>query len=453
MQKMLLSEIADAVCGILKGEDKAVSSISTDTRTIEKDSLFVCIKGENFNGHTFAQKALENGAACVLSEENVDCENVIYVKSTRQAQLDLAAHYRKKFKIPVVGVTGSVGKTTTKEMISCILEEKYKTLKTEGNFNNDIGVPRMIFRLDESYGAAVIEMGMSNLGEISALAKAVMPTCSVISNIGVSHIENLGSRENILKAKLEILDGMEKNSALFLNGDNDMLYGVKNSNYKIITYGVNAANLDFTAENIKADGEKTFFDVHSKNIRQKITLPCVGIHNVYNALAAFAVGTYHSVSPEECACALEKYIPSGMRQKIVRKNGIIFIEDCYNASPDSQKASLNALLSIEGKRHIAVIGDMLELGSYSEKAHRDVGVYAAQKKTDILFVYGKESLYSAQSARESGLENVFYFSDKEKLSEAILNTLQEGDVISFKASRGMRLEDAIKMIYEGMSKK
>lgn len=453
MQKMLLSEIADAVGGALKGEDKTVSSICTDTRTIEKDSLFVCIKGENFNGHTFAQKALENGAACVLSEEKVDCENVIYVKSTRQAQLDLAAHYRKKFKIPVVGVTGSVGKTTTKEMISCVLEEKYKTLKTEGNFNNDIGVPRMIFRLDESYDAAVIEMGMSNLGEISVLTKAVMPTCSVISNVGVSHIENLGSRENILKAKLEILDGMEKGSPLFLNGDNDMLSSVKNSDYKIITYGIDGTDLDFTAENIESDGEKTVFDVCTEDIRQKITLPCVGIHNVYNALAAFAVGTYHCVSPEECACALEKYIPSGMRQKIVRKNGIVFIEDCYNASPDSQKASLNALLSIEGKRHIAVIGDMLELGTYSEKAHRDVGIFAAEKKTDMLFAYGKESLYSAQSARESGLENVFHFSDKEKLSEAILSTLQEGDVISFKASRGMRLEDVIKMIYEGMSKK
>ncbi len=453
MQKMLLSEIAKAVCGNLKGEDKPVFSISTDTRTIEKDSLFVCIKGENFNGHTFAQKALEKGAACVLSEENIDCENVIYVKSTRQAQLDLAAYYRKKFKIPVVGVTGSVGKTTTKEMISCVLEEKFKTLKTEGNFNNDIGVPRMIFRLDESYGAAVLEMGMSNLGEISALTKAVIPTCSVISNIGVSHIENLGSRENILKAKLEILEGMEKGSELFVNGDDDMLSGVKNSDYKIITYGINGTNLDFTAENIKSDGEKTVFEVCTKNIRQKITLPCVGIHNVYNALAAFAVGTHHLITPEECACALEKYIPSGMRQKIVRKNGIVFIEDCYNASPDSQKASLNALLSIEGKRHIAVIGDMLELGSYSEKAHRDVGVYAAQKKADMLFAYGSESLYSAKSARESGLEKVFHFSDKEKLSEAILDTLQEGDVISFKASRGMRLEDVIKMIYEGMSKK
>lgn len=451
MQKMSLCEIANAVSGTLKGENKIITSISTDTRTIEKDSLFVCIKGENFNGHTFANKAIESGAVCVLAEEEVECSSVIYVKSTRQAQLDLAGYYRKKFNIPVVGITGSVGKTTTKEMISCVLNEKFETLKTEGNFNNDIGLPRMIFRLDETYTAAVLEMGMSNLGEISALTKAAQPTCSVISNIGVSHIENLGSRENILKAKLEILEGMEKGSTLFINGDDDMLSTAENENYNIVRYGINAENLDFYVENIQSDSEKTVFNIVSKDARQKITLPTVGIHNVYNALAAFAVGTHHGITPDKCASALEKYVPSGMRQKIVKKNNITFIEDCYNASPDSQKASMNALMSIEGKRHIAVIGDMLELGSYSEKAHRDVGEYAAKMQVDMLFTYGKESEFSADSAKKAGLQNVFTFSDKEELAKTLLETQRQGDVISFKASRGMRLEDVIKMIYEGMN--
>lgn len=452
MQKMLLSVIAKAVSGTLKGEDKEISSISTDTRTIEEGSLFVCIKGENFNAHLFAQKAAENGAVCVMAEEEVECScSVIYVTSTRQAQLDLARFYREKFSIPVVGVTGSVGKTTTKEMISCVMEEKYKTLKTEGNFNNDIGVPRMIFRLDESYTGAVLEMGMSNLGEISLLTKAVKPTCSVISNIGVSHIENLGSRENILKAKLEILEGMEKGSTLFINGDNDLLSGVKNSDFNIVKYGVENENLDFRATDITSDSEKTEFEIDFDGKKQKIVLPTVGIHNVYNALCAFAVGLYHGIEPGKCASALEKYVPSGMRQKIIRKNGIVFIEDCYNASPDSQKASMNALMTIEGKRHLAVIGDMLELGSYSEKAHRDVGDYAAEKKVDYLFTYGKQSLFSAESAKKSGLENVFSFDDKEKLAEKLICTLREGDVVSFKASRGMKLEEVIKMIYEGMN--
>lgn len=452
MQKIKLSEIAEAVGGTLHGEDGEIISVSTDTRTIEKGSLFVCIKGENFNAHLFASQAAEKGAVCVMAEEKAECEcSVIYVSSTRQAQLDLARFYREKFLIPVVGITGSVGKTTTKEMISCVMEEKYKTLKTEGNFNNDIGVPRMIFRLDESYGAAVLEMGMSALREISVLTKAVRPTCSVISNIGVSHIENLGSRENILKAKLEILEGMEEGSTLFVNGDDDMLSGVESDDFNIVRYGIDGENLDYSAINIFQDNEKTEFDIeYDGSSYQKIILPTIGLHNVYNALAAFAVGIHHGISPEECASALEKYVPSGMRQKIVRKNGIIFIEDCYNASPDSQKASMNALMLIDGKRHIAVIGDMLELGSYSERAHREVGEYAAEKNVDILFTYGKEAEFSADSARKAGLENVNVFTDKTLLAEKLLETLEEGDVVSFKASRGMRLEEVIKKVYEGL---
>lgn len=452
MKKMSLNEIAEAVSGLLKGENRTVSSISTDTRTIEKNSLFVCIKGENFDAHRFAEQAHLNGAVGILAESEVNTSaSVIYVKSTRQAQLDLARVYRQKFNIPVVGVTGSVGKTTTKEMISCVMSEKYNTLKTEGNFNNDIGVPRMIFRLDDEYTAAVLEMGMSNLREIAALTKAVQPTCGVISNIGVSHIENLGSRENILKAKLEILEGMEKGSTLFINGDDDMLSTFKTDDYKLVSYGVNSKNLDFKAENIVAYGEKTEFIVRGNGVEEKIILPTVGIHNVYNAVCAFAVGLHHGIDAKKCAEALKNYVPSGMRQKIVRKNNIVFIEDCYNASPDSQKASINALKSIEGKRHIAVVGDMLELGSYSKTAHTLVGEYAGNANIDIVFTYGKESVYTAESAEKSGVKEVYSFNDKELMAKKILSVLRDGDVISFKASRGMRLEDVIKMIYEGMN--
>ncbi len=454
MLEMSLAEIAEAVSGLLKGENKTVSSVSTDTRTITEGSLFVCIKGENFDAHNFAEKAAESGAVGVLAEDVVSCScSVIYVKSTRQAQLDLARYYRSKFHIPVVGITGSVGKTTTKEMISCVMEEKYSTLKTEGNFNNDIGVPRMIFRLDESFGAAVLEMGMSHLGEISALTKAVRPTCAVISNIGVSHIENLGSRENILKAKLEILDGMQESSTLFLNADDDMLSTVKSDKFNIITYGINSEKLDYQAVEIEQNSESTSFVIKAEGINQPVTIPTVGIHNVYNAICAFAVGIFHGVSPERSAAALSKYVPSGMRQKIVRKNNIVFIEDCYNASPDSQKASVNALKSIDGKRHIMVSGDMLELGSYSEEAHRSVGEHAAKAGVDILFTYGKDSFFTAESAEKAGLKKVFSFTEKEDLANKILDILKEGDVISFKASRGMRLEEVIKMIYEGMNKK
>ena len=452
MQKMSLKEIANAVSGTLKGEDAVISSISTDTRTIENGSLFVCIKGENFNAHLFAQQACDNGAVCIMAEEKVECSSsVIYVESTRQAQLDLAKHYRLKFDIPVVGITGSVGKTTTKEMISCVMQAKFNTLKTEGNFNNDIGLPRMIFRLNEIYEAAVLEMGMNNAGEITVLTKAACPCCAVISNVGVSHIENLGSRENILKAKLEILEGMQNGSTLYINGDDDMLSKVENNNFRLVKYGINSENLDFKADNISQDNEETSFDILWGENKQKVIIPTVGIHNVYNALAAFAVGLSFDISPEKCASALSGYVPSGMRQKIVRKNDITFIEDCYNASPDSQKASMNALMSIEGKRHIAVVGDMLELGSYSETAHREVGSYAAEKKVDMLFTYGKEAEFTADSARKAGLENVKSFSDKTELAKALLETLCSSDVISFKASRGMKLEEVIRMIYEGMN--
>lgn len=452
MQKMSLKEIANAVSGTLKGEDAVISSISTDTRTIENGSLFVCIKGENFNAHLFAQQACDNGAVCIMAEEEVECSSsVIYVESTRQAQLDLAKHYRLKFDISVVGITGSVGKTTTKEMISCVMQAKFNTLKTEGNFNNDIGLPRMIFRLNESYEAAVLEMGMNNAGEITVLTKAACPCCAVISNVGVSHIENLGSRENILKAKLEILEGMQNGSTLYINGDDDMLSKVENNNFRLVKYGINSENLDFKADNISQDNEETSFDILWEGNKQKVIIPTVGIHNVYNALAAFAVGLSFDISPEKCASALSGYVPSGMRQKIVRKNDITFIEDCYNASPDSQKASMNALMSIEGKRHIAVVGDMLELGSYSETAHREVGSYAAEKKVDMLFTYGKEAEFTADSARKAGLENVKSFSDKTELAKALLETLCASDVISFKASRGMKLEEVIRMIYEGMN--
>ncbi len=451
MQKMWLKEIAQAVSGTLTGEDNVVSSVSTDTRTIEEGSLFVCIKGENFDAHLFAQKAADCGAVCVMAEREVECSSsVIYVKSTRQAQLDLAEYYRKKFNIPVVGITGSVGKTTTKEMISCVMQEKFNTLKTEGNFNNDIGVPRMIFRLNEEYSAAVLEMGMSNLREIAVLTKAIRPTCAVISNIGVSHIENLGSRENILKAKLEILEGMKDGSTLFVNGDDDMLSKVEDTRFNIVKYGVNNKNLDFYAEDIIQKNDETEFDIVYNGNRQFVRIPTVGIHNVYNALAAFAVGLHHEIPAEKCAAALSDYVPSGMRQKIVRKNGITFIEDCYNASPDSQKASMNALMSIDGKRHIAVIGDMLELGSYSETAHREVGSFAAEKNIDMLFTYGKEAEFSADSAKKGGLRNVFTFNDKEMLANDILSVIEKDDVVSFKASRGMRLEEVIKMIYEGL---
>lgn len=450
MEKIMLSEIASSCHGKLVGEDREVFEIGTDTRTIKEGSLFVAVRGENFDGHDFCEKAFENGACALLVERKVDVSlPQIIVDDTRMAQLLFARHYREKYDIPVVGVTGSVGKTTTKQMIYAVLSSEYKTLKTEGNFNNDIGVPKMIFCLDKSYQAAVFEMGMSDLNEITHLSKATKPTVSVISNIGVSHLENLKTRENILKAKLEILDGMADDAPLIINIDNDMLSTVS-LNRPVITFAIENKSADCIAQNIEQKGENTHFEIVCDGRIYPAFVPTIGIHNVYNALAAFCVGVQVGIKPQQCARALADYVTTGMRQRVRKVNSVTFIEDCYNASPDSQKAGINTLCDIDAGRHIAVLGDMFELGSVSKQAHYDIGKYAAQKKVDMLFAIGEEALNYYLGAKENGMENAFHFLDKQELSVKLLEELKEGDAALFKASRGMKLEEVLKNIYKGM---
>ncbi|MDE5964645.1 MAG: UDP-N-acetylmuramoyl-tripeptide--D-alanyl-D-alanine ligase, partial [Eubacterium sp.] len=273
-----------------------------------------------------------------------------------------------------------------------------------------------------------------------------------ITNIGVSHIENLGSREGILKAKTEILSGMKHGYPLILSGDDDMLQTVDLGDaYPIITYAVkNTENADFIAENIiEKDGKTTFtvlFD--NGNSKQKITIPTIGIHNVYNALAAFTVGYMLQVDYQAAADALAAYVPEGMRQKSVAFNGITCIEDCYNASPDSMKAALTTLANTEGKRKIAVLADMLELGEYSKQAHMSVGEMVAQNKIDYLFAYGEMAEFIVDTAKDMGMKNAYHFDNKAELCEKLIPLIEKGDTIVFKASRGMKLEDVINKVYE-----
>ncbi len=444
-----VSEIAKALNTNVDCEN-LINRVSIDSRDVDENTLFFAIKGERFDGHDFINDVAEKGVGAIVSHKSIECSApVILVEDTKQAFLDFASYYRMSMPdLLVVGLTGSVGKTTTKEMTACVLSQKNKTLKTEGNLNNEIGMPRTLFRLDETYGSAVIEMGMDNAGQISALSKSCKPDYAIITNVGVSHIENLGSRDGILKAKLEILDGLPKGAPLFLNGDNDKLSTVKNDDYKIIFFGIENKNCDVLAEDIKEIGLSTEFTAVKGDIRQKITIPTVGIHNVYDALSAFAVGLEYDISPEDIANGLRNYEPSGMRQRIKDANGITVIEDCYNASPDSQKAGLNSLLKIAKGRKIAVLGDMLELGSYSETAHRNVGEYAAECEIDILFTYGKESEFMADSAKKVGLKAVFSFTDKSELTKALANELKIGDTVLFKASRGMKLEEIFQELYK-----
>ena len=445
--KLSLKEIAECL-GVKADCDTEINSVSTDTRKIEQGSLFVCLKGENFDAHDFTLQAQEKGAAAVVAERDVKCDiPVLRVESTGKALLKIAKLYREKFDIPVVGLTGSVGKTTTKEMIYLVLSEKYKTLKTQGNLNNEIGLPTTLFSLDETYEAAVIEMGMNHFGEISRLTNTAEPTMAVITNIGVSHIEYLGSRDGILKAKCEIFEGLRKNGFAALNGDDDKLITVKRDDCKILFYGIENKECDVLAKYIETNGQNTEFTVCFGEREQRVVLPAVGLHNVYDALAAFTVGICFDIDSERIADALSKYEPTGMRQRIKQAGGITVVEDCYNASPDSQKAAVNALTQLSGKRKIAVLGDMLELGERSAELHSDVGSFIKNSSVDMLLTYGQNSKYIASSA-ENGRIICKSFLSKDELAEYLLDNAKEGDVILFKASRGMKLEEVINKLYE-----
>lgn len=443
------SEIAKAL-GTVVDSQNIINRVSIDSRDVDKNTLFFAIKGERFDGHDFVKDVAEKGVGAIVCHKKVECSApVIYVEDTKDALLDLASYYKSTIPdLLLIALTGSVGKTTTKEMVACVMAQKGETLKTEGNFNNEIGMPRTLFRLEKTTKNAVIEMGMDGFGQISVLTNCAKPDCAIITNIGVSHIEILGSRDGILQAKLEILEGLKKGSPVFLNGDNDKLANVKLDDYKVIFFGIENENCDVRAVDIKEIGLTTEFTAIKGDIKQKITIPTVGIHNVYDALTAFAVGLEYGVSSEDIAKGLKGYTPSGMRQRIKEVKGVTFIEDCYNASPDSQKAGLNSLCKIAKGRKIAVLGDMLELGSFSEEAHRMVGEYAAECGVDLLYTVGEESKYMADSALKSGLNNVRNFTDKKELTEILVNELQKGDTILFKASRGMKLEEIFESIYK-----
>lgn len=453
MKAFTLQEAAAAL-GLPQMQAQAtLADVCTDTRKIQPGSLFVCLRGERFDGHSFASQAAQLGAAALLVDHPVDADvPQLVVTDTGKALLQLAGWYRRRFQLPVVGLTGSVGKTTTKEFIALVLGAKYNTLKTQGNLNNEIGVPQMLFRLEDSHTAAVIEMGMNHFGEISRLTRAVAPTVGLITNIGVSHIENLGSRAGILQAKLEILEGMAPDAPLIVNMDNDMLRTVKLGDRPLLTFAIDDQSADFTATDIAEQGSTTTFMVHHSTFTQPVTIPTVGIHNVYNALAAMAVGYVAGVNPAAAAAALANYVPAGMRQNLVQVGGVQVIEDCYNASPDSMRAALQTLGKLPVHRRYAVLGAMLELGDYAKEAHTQVGKMAAENGIDGVLAYGADAAYIVEAAKQAGLENARLFDTKEALAQSLAQQVQPGDGVLFKGSRGMHLEDVMHTVYERWEK-
>lgn len=451
---MTIGEIAKACGGVLGNSVNAgdfVTEICTDSRKLTPGSLFVALAGERYDGHDFAEKAVEMGAKAVLCHKSVNCGREIIVRDTRVALGDIARYYRMKFPdIKLVGITGSVGKTTTKEMIYSVLSSTYLTHKTSGNLNNDIGLPMTMFGLSHEHEAAVIEMGMSHFGEIEYLAGICRPTIAVITNIGVSHIENLGSRENILKAKMEILSGMAQGAPVLLNGDDGLLSAVTIENHRLFYYGINSEECTFKAVNIDESGEGSEFDIRYDGDMYHVKLHVPGQHNILDAVAAFGAGILAGVEPAAAAAALERYEPCGMRQNIVDKDGITIIEDCYNASPDSMRASLTTLNSMKGRRKIAVLSDMLELGSFSGRFHREIGEYAAQN-ADILICCGEYARDYVKGFIEAGKSSAKYYEKRDEMADELYRLLEKGDVVLFKASRGMRLEKVIADLYSRWS--
>lgn len=450
MERFTLEQAAAWTNGEARGEAE-LSAISTDSRQIPAHALFLPIKGERFDAHDFIEKAVENGAAAIVSHrENEDyAVPTLYVRDTAQALLDIAGGYRRECGARVVGVTGSVGKTTTKELMYAVLSQQFRAQKTQGNLNNEIGLPLTLFQMTAETEVMVAEMGMNHFGELSRMTAAAQPDIAVITNIGTSHIEFLGSREGICKAKLEILEGLRPNGYAVLCGDEPLLWDKReNLSCKVITYGIDNKSCDLTAD-LQPDGT---FDIVNNGLPSehlpigahftaKINLP--GAHNICNALAAVAVGLLLGETPAHIAAGLASYEASGMRQNIYEQNGYHIFSDCYNASPDAMEAALKVLGGMaEGGRRLAVLGSMLELGAYAEEGHRRAG-HAAAEHADALYAYGPDAAAMVAGAQESGMENAYAFEDHAALVAKLREDAKLGDALLFKGSRGMKMEQAL----------
>lgn len=446
-----LKNAAAAVSGELVNcpdGDAVITSVSTDTRTITEGAVFVALKGENSDGHRFIPVAAEKGALCCIAEKGADVPDglpLIVVEDTSQALLDLAKAYREQMNIPVVAVTGSVGKTSTRGMIASVLSRKYKTLATDGNFNNEIGVPLTLFRLTKEHEIAVVEMGMNHFGELSRITAAAKPDTAVITNVGEAHIENLGSREGILKAKLEVLEGLSGDGVVILNGDNDMLSTVKGTlEFETMYFGIDDTGCDIVAENIKTYAEGSEFTVKIEGNEYKVEICVSGRHHIYNALAAIIVGLRYNMSMKEIIEGIREFVPVGMRQAAVRIGKYTVIKDCYNANPTSMKSGLEVLSLKEGYgRRVACLGDMKELGTISDKAHLDTGKIIPDYKVDCLITVGESAKLMAEGAVSVGMDRsmIYSFDNNESLKEKLYDIIKENDVILLKASRSMKLEE------------
>ena len=432
--------------------------ISIDSRTAKPGDAFIALRGENFDGHRFIPAAQKAG--CVFAVVEYIPENCtlpcILVKDTREALGKFARAYKNIFRPLTLAVTGSVGKTTTKQFIFSVLDTKYQTNVTKGNFNNEIGLPLTLLNLNADHRTLLLEMGMNHKGEISYLSRLAEPDIAVITNIGSAHIENLGSREGIRDAKAEIIEGMHTGGILLLNADEPLLADIKADGITKIYIGTENKNATYTATNIRMYDDYMLFDIclHGNEIFCDIKIHVIGKHNIYNALAAAVCGMLLGISEENIREGLLRFTPADMRQSMTTRNGMTVIEDCYNASPESMRAGLNVLChtaKAKKLRPVAVLGDMKELGQVSAKAHFSVGAYAAQCGIQKLITFGSDAVGIAKGAMENGMNenDILVIENTENAENAVTllkSILKEGDAVLFKASRAVALERLIRLL-------
>ena len=451
MKSMSLREIA-AVCGGQYYGDETkldieVTGVAIDSRKVEEGFLFVPIKGARVDGHNFIPQVMENGALCSLSEHELEgaTHPYIVVPSSEQALKDLAEHYRKALGIKVVGITGSVGKTSTKEMIGSVLSQKYNVLKTAGNFNNEIGLPLTIFNIRDHHEVAVLEMGISDFGEMSRLAKMAQPDICVITNIGLCHLENLIDRDGVLKAKTEMFEYRQPNAKIVLNGDDDKLITVKNSEDKSPLYFGLSTDMDAYADNIHSLSLKgTSCTLHLGDNAIDVIIPIPGHHMVYNALAGALVGRELGLTSEEIKAGIEALVPVSGRNNMISTDSLLIIDDCYNANPVSMKASVDVLATAD-TRKVAILGDMFELGENENELHRSVGVHAAEKEIDVLVCIGALSKNIAEGAANSKTA-VHHFETKADFLNVVETLIKKDDCILVKASHGMEFPEIVEKL-------
>jgi len=449
MEPITLKEIAHAVNGRLVNANSAavIDAVSTNSKESGTSTLFIALKGERFDGHDFLPEFYRLWGACAISQHEND-RPVIVVDDTRVALGALAGHYRQKFNIPLVGITGSAGKTTTRRIVESVLSTTGPVCSTQGNLNNDIGMPKTLLTLNSSHRFAVIEMGMNHAGEIRYMTKIAKPDIAVITNIGTAHIGNLGSRQAILRAKMEILEGLPSNGLALLNGDDKRLWALRSIlPFRTIYYGIHNPDCDLLATNVDCGAQESAFRVNGAAFQ----LAVAGEHHVYNALAAIAIGLEYHLPIEALQCGVSDFRAGDMRQNVIEVGGLRLIEDCYNASVESMLASISVLAKSDtGGRKIAVLGNMGELGSFAESEHRRVGESVAQQRIDQLITVGEHAALIAEAAAKGGVAASSFQTNEEALG-ALLSFAQAGDTVLVKASRGAKFEEISRGVLTGLS--